>query len=294
MDDKNPEYFKYQLVNVINVHKLVTANYFEVGRNFQYKGEKHDFWEMVYVDKGELIVETDTETFTLGREECAIHQPGEFHIHKANGVLAPNYFVICFVCNSAYMDVFKKKRFNLTEKQKKFISNIIEEISHVFKISWSSTKEKRLEFSPNEPIGGQQLIKTYLEQLLILLIRQEHGTIDSLKGQPTEGENIAEKMKRTLDACAYKEFNVEEFCREMGYSKSYLSKIFIKEYGYTIHNYVTILKMWEAKSLIREHIYSFTQISDMLCYSNPLYFSKVFKKIMGMTPSEYKNSVTSG
>lgn len=294
MDEKNPEYFKYQLVNVINVHKLVTVNYFEVGRNFQYKGEKHDFWEMVYVDKGELIVETDTETFTLAQGECAIHQPGEFHMHKANGVLAPNYFVICFVCNSPYMDVFKKKRFNLTEKQKKFISNIIEETSHVFKISWSSTKEKKLEFSPNEPIGGQQLIKTYLEQLLILLIRQEHGNIDLLKGQPAEGENIAEKMKRNLDACAYKEFNVEEFCREMGYSKSYLSKVFVKEYGYTIHTYVTILKMREAKSLIREHIYNFTEISDMLRYSNPLYFSRVFKKIMGMTPSEYKNSVTSG
>ena len=65
MDVKNPEYFKYQLVNIINVQKLVTLNLFEVGKNFKYRGETHDFWELIYVDKGELIVETDTETFAV-------------------------------------------------------------------------------------------------------------------------------------------------------------------------------------------------------------------------------------
>ena len=294
MSAENSEYFKHQILTVINIHKLVTLNYFEPGRNFQYKSEEHDFWELVYVDKGELEVEANNEKITLGREECVFHKPGERHIHRANGVLSPNYFVICFVCNSKYMKVFEGKRFKLSEKQKKYMSNILEESSHVFDIRWNSTKEKKLKVSLDEPIGGQQMIKTCIEQLLILLLRQESGNIDLLKGQPIEGENIARKMKRSLDDSAYKDFNVDEFCREMGYSKSYLSRIFKKEYGYTIHNYVDILKMREAKSLIREHIYNFTEISDMLCYSNPLYFSKVFKRIMGMTPTEYKNSIASG
>lgn len=293
MDVKNPEYFKYQLDNIINVQKLVTLNLFEVGKNFQYRGETHDFWELIYVDKGELIVETDTETFAVGKGECIFHKPGEFHIHKANGVIAPNYFVICFTCDSEWMKFFEKKRFKFTEKQKKFISNIIEEANHVFIIPWTNVDKKRLEFRANQPIGGQQLIKTYLEQLLIFLIRQETGRTELPKGQTVEVESIAEQMKRNLDTYAYKDFNLEEFCREMGYSRSYLSKVFVKEYGYTIHKYVTVLKMQEAKTLIREHIYNFTEISDMLGYSNPLYFSRVFKKTMRMTLSEYKNSVAS-
>jgi len=50
-------------------------------------------------------------------------------------------------------------------------------------------------------------------------------------------------------------------------------------------------KIQEAEKLISEKKYNFTQISDMLSFDNSHYFSRVFKRISGMTPTEYKNSV---
>ena len=79
----------------------------------------------------------------------------------------------------------------------------------------------------------------------------------------------------------------------MKYSKAFLSKVFLNEYGQTIHDYITYIIIKEAKTLIREKVYNFTQISDMLCFSNSLYFSRVFKKITGMSPSEYNKSIKS-
>ena len=168
MNNTHSEYFKHQISNIISIHKIVTLNYFEFENTFQYKGEKHNFWELVYVDKGKLTVETDDETFTLNQGECVFHKPNEFHSHKANGVIAPNYFVICFVCNSSHMNIFRKKFFKLTEKQKKFIANIITEAQQVFDLPQNKPDEKILKISPCELIGGQQMIRTYLEQFLIL------------------------------------------------------------------------------------------------------------------------------
>ena len=136
------------------------------------------------------------------------------------------------------------------------------------------------------------MIRTYLEQLLILLLRREYGEINQKADNETEGEStVVTIMKRRLDMHIYQRLRIDDFCREMQYSKSYLSRLFKEECGCTMQEYVISKKIKEAKSLIRENLYNFTQISDMLCFSNPLYFSRVFKEKTGMSPSEYKNSV---
>ncbi len=71
----------------------------------------------------------------------------------------------------------------------------------------------------------------------------------------------------------------------------YISRIFNKSCGYTIIAYYAELKIKEAKKLIREDRYSFAEISNMLCFNNPHYFTRVFKKTANMTPKDYKNSV---
>ena len=59
----------------------------------------------------------------------------------------------------------------------------------------------------------------------------------------------------------------------------------------TILEYTLLRKIQEAKKLIREDRYNFSQISDRLAFDNPHYFSRVFKRITNITPSEYKKSV---
>ena len=78
----------------------------------------------------------------------------------------------------------------------------------------------------------------------------------------------------------------------MSYSRAYLSKIFRQTTDYTILEYILMLKIREAKKLIREGNYNFTQISDKLAFENPHYFSRVFKRITNMTPGDYKKSVS--
>jgi YesN/AraC family two-component response regulator len=56
--------------------------------------------------------------------------------------------------------------------------------------------------------------------------------------------------------------------------------------------HLTDLKISEAKYLLRKELYTISQISEFLCYDNPHYFCRVFKRETGMTPSQYVESVS--
>ena len=79
------KYYKHKIENLIVIGKIVTVHYFEFDKRFKSKGEAHDFWELVYVDRGELICNTQTERFVLKEGEACFHKPNEFHAHESNG-----------------------------------------------------------------------------------------------------------------------------------------------------------------------------------------------------------------
>ena len=125
-------YVKTQLQNVINVSKIVTVHYFEFDKNFVFKGESHDFWEMVYVDKGSVQIGRDLENLSLSQGEIIFHRPNEFHSIKALGS-APNFFVVSFVCSSPLMIYLEKYHTVLNKTLHGFISSIIKEAENIVK-----------------------------------------------------------------------------------------------------------------------------------------------------------------
>ncbi len=120
-------YVKHQIANLIPISKIVTIHYFEFEKDFVSSGESHDFWEFVYIDKGEAIVTAGKQKFILKQGEGYFHKPNEFHALSANSVTALNVFIVSFVCNAKSMDFFKSKKIKVQQKWKGFITAIIEE-----------------------------------------------------------------------------------------------------------------------------------------------------------------------
>ena len=77
-------YRKQKINCLLNISEIVTIHYFEFDRNFKSHGEKHDFWEMVYIDKGEMICTADKNRFVLKSGEMTFHKPNEFHNLSGN------------------------------------------------------------------------------------------------------------------------------------------------------------------------------------------------------------------
>ena len=86
-------YVKTELKSIVNVSKIVTIHYYEFDRNFEFGGESHDFWEMVYVGRGRVEISRDDERLALSEGELIFHKPNEFHSVRALNS-APSFSVI--------------------------------------------------------------------------------------------------------------------------------------------------------------------------------------------------------
>ena len=285
-------YVKTQLENVVNISKIVTLHYYEFDKNFVFNGEKHDFWEIVYIDKGRVQVRSDDENLILSQGEIVFHRPNEFHSIKALDS-SPNFFVVSFVCKSPLMIYLEKYHTILNKTLHGFISSVIKEAENTYEIPKNDPTLKKLIKKETAPIGGEQLIKTYLEQFLFFLIRnivkkEEPSVFPTKESMET---HLVSSAKRLLTEKAEEPFRVNDLCIALGYSKSYLSKLFHEQTGETIANFAIREKIKRAKQLIRDGNLNFAQISDRLAFDNPQYFSRVFKRITGMTPTEFKSSL---
>ncbi len=277
---------------IIDVKSIVTILYYELSKDFDYAGESHDFWEMVYVDKGEIVATSDGVRHIVPQGSAIFHKPNEFHRLAANGTIAPNVFIITFVCTSRDMQFFNEKITEIPTKLRSYIADIIDE-RHIIRSDPPGTDTVN---GRAVGIASEQMVKLYLEQFLILLLRGEEAAKPGrFSAEREDWDNqLVNDMIHYLQEHIYQELSVSDLCRRFCYSKTQLSKVFKEATGSTIMDYYTRLKIKEAKYMIREGNLNFSQIAVQLSFDNPQYFSRTFKRIAGMTPKEYKNSVLKG
>ncbi|MDE6586514.1 MAG: AraC family transcriptional regulator [Clostridia bacterium] len=114
----------------------------------------------------------------------------------------------------------------------------------------------------------------------------------------TDEKRLSPVTQRVLDDIqknfADQTFSVEDCILKLPLNYDYVRKLFKKETGATPHEYLLSLRMERAQALLlgrmtnRYSNYSISQIAELCGFSEPLYFSRVFKKYFGASPSEYK------
>lgn len=289
------EYSKTTLREEFIIKKIVTVHYFEFANNYIFEGEKHDFWELLYVDKGEVEVMSDSQGYKLKQGEMIFHRPNQFHNEWANGKVAPNLVVISFECKSAEMRFFENKIIGISDNEKKLLAQIIRESKSAFKSQLNDSMLKKLERRENADFGSEQLIKIYMEQMLISLFRKGKGIeIESRLSSAVKersDEDMTKKIINYLAGNVAGNISFEDVCRYSCIGRTNLKIMFKEQTGKSIMEYYRNLKIEEAKKMIREGLHNFTEISEILGYASVQYFSRHFKKSTDMTPSQYATSV---
>lgn len=279
-----------------NVEKLITIFYMEFSKNFKHDGECHDFWEMVYIDKGEMLCTADKNRFILKSGELTFHKPNEFHNLAGNNSVAPNVSIITFECRSREMKYFEGKIFRLTTEERAILSMLFAEGRSAFKL----TDEKNpliqnLKKIENAPIGSSQMTKNLLEIFLVMLRRNTDMLTKKMRRRyEIGGMDIPYELKKILDYLeerTYGKCSIADIAKRFGKSESAIKILFASYREGGIIKYYNELKINEAKKLIREGTYNMTQIADLLGFENPQYFSKCFRIHTNMSPSEYKMSI---
>ena len=282
--------------NLMNVEKIITIFYMELSKDFYYEGERHDFWEMVYIDKGEMLCTADEKNFVLKSGEMTFHKPNEFHNLSGNSNTAPNVSIITFECKSRAMKHFEGKIFRLNAEEKSLLSTLFSEGLSCYQLEDERNPLlQKLQKREDAPLGSSQITKNLLEIFLIKLCRHTDTLTKKMRQNYVINDvDIPYNVKEILDYLQdniYGKLTIADIANHVDKSESTVKQLFSQYREGGIIKYYNSMKIKEARRLIREGHYNMTQISDLLQFDNPQYFSKCFKLFTKMTPSEYKTSI---
>lgn len=119
---------------------------------------------------------------------------------------------------------------------------------------------------------------------------------DMTAGEPDKEDRL-QKSPLVTKAVAYieknymKDVNLDEICSNSSVSKTYFCGLFKREMGIGIWDFLTECRVRRAEELIRENVLRNYEIAFDIGYENPGYFSKMFKRITGVTPSQYRKDL---
>jgi len=289
------QYQKYRLESVFDVTDLINISYYKLSRGYEFPGESHDFWEFIYIDRGELTVTAGESQYLLKAGELAFHRPGEFHSFRVTGQGLVNIIVVSFCCRSPEMRRFEQKILLLHQAEKQCLSAIVRESELNFAHFDNEPPLVDMRKKSDAPFGGDQLIRNSLEQFLIYIYRRNDNirfaerTVSS--NQFHHHAQVAMQLQDYLDEHFAEKVTLESLSERMSISVSQLKRVFKEQVGTSVIPYLTNLRISEARRLIRESNLNFSQIAEAVGYDNIYYFSTLFKRKTGMTLTEYSKSL---
>lgn len=280
--------------NRIEISGIYTFYYYEHANNYYCSGERHNFWELIYVDTGDILARTDTESHLVPHGSVIFHKPMEFHAMEAINNKPHNILVITFETNSKDMSFFENKVISLNLKHKKILSRLIKEFAKIFGPNLQ-TRSHHDEIFEEGGYGAMQLGIGYLEQFLVELIRDSYCQDNKSSQRSIEKKNTNETfiddILQFLEQNINTNITLTDICEHFHFSKSYICEIFKLHTDKSVIDYYIDLKIAAAKMMIREGGMNFTQIAETLGYTSVHSFSRTFKQREKISPREYVNSI---
>lgn len=254
--------------------------------NFFFGGETHDFWEIQYIDAGEISAVAGTNGYNLPEGSLIFYKPMQFHAVSSVQNRPHNLLISAFHCDSPAMKFFENKVFFLDKRNRMIIAEFLAQIA-----------KATSGYAPNINLVDHisdnmtfQLAKLTLERLLLTLISEKTNSAGDSVVRNNESV-LTESIKAYLENNLSSNITLSDICDKFNVSKSYVCRLFKSENGNGIIDYYISRRIKKAKYLIREHEKNFTQISEELGFSSIHHFTRSFKSQTGMTPSAYAKSV---
>ena len=139
----------------------------------------------------------------------------------------------------------------------------------------------------NEPYIAQ-LIRANTLKAVALLCKDHSEYAEKPRSDTKLLSSIKFALGYISNEC-HRELSLDEIAKRAGLSKYYLAREFHRITGYTIVNYINVVRCEKAKPLLAQGTLSIESIAGACGFPGASYFTKVFKKHIGLLPSEYKS-----
>lgn len=249
---------------------------------YQFKGEKHSFYELTYVDTGVLHTEVDGVTYTLSEKEMIIYGPGQFHKQFTEEDQTVSYVTILFNMENLtpgvadnWSKILLNKVFPYNKKTYTLIKTLVQE---------SSTGIPYMD----------SLMLCLLTETIIRLLQSAYivstAPPSSVARQNYQDE-LFDRIIAYVESKIYEPLTIAEICQQFSMSRSSLQLLFKNAVNQSPKKYISDMKLERSRQMLRENKYTVSEISLKLGYSSIHYFSNAFNQKYHISPSEYAKRI---
>ena len=242
-----------------------------------YNGESHDFWEAVFILKGNAGITAGETVYMLNEGQMIFHPPGEFHRLWNEGNEFLRIAIVSFGADAFPIDRHRIYTFN----NEKAVFSAVRELRKVFETDGIFVRG--LKSGCDE--GNAQRAVNRLEQLFLDILEQNIEGDENIKKDKLS--ELYSKAIGVMKSNITKRMSADDIADECGMSISTLQKLFFRYTGMGLMKYYEGVRMQYAQTLL-DNGYLVKEVAFALGYKDQNYFSTAYKRYYGNSPAERK------
>lgn len=269
---------EYKVENNPEITGIYTAFSQTFDSGFRFRGESHDFWELVCVTAGSISIAADSKVFYLKKGQAILHSPMQFHNITALGGGESTIAVFSF--SGKNIPQIQNQVFEIGDISR--VKTLLELVKQHYSL--------RRGFSIKQAKESGIAHLVYVKQLELFLLQLANNLSRNVAPNSRSIENyslIVETINKNID----KRLSVTDLAELCNMSEINLQKTFSRYAGVGVIEYFNRAKMRYGAELLSQGL-SVKEVALKLGFHDQNYFSTVFKRITGLTPKQAKlNSI---
>lgn len=248
---------------------------------YTFTGEKHNFFELTYIDSGIMYTEVDGVTYELKEKDLILYGPGQFHRQYTSESQSVSYVTILFDMENITPDIPEdwyntliNRVFSYNQKTYGLMKAIVQESTNA------------LPYMDN-------LMQCLVTELIIRLLQGEYSTSVSLANLTRQNyrDELFENIITYVESKMYEPLTIADICQQFSLSRSSLQLLFKNTVNQSPKKYISDMKLERSCQMLRENKYTVSEIALKLGYSSIHYFSNAFHQKYQISPSEYAKRI---
>ncbi len=229
-------------------------------------------YQLIYLADGKAHFKINGKIHILEKGSCVLFHPGEPQFYYYYLEEHPDIYWVHFSCNKSNPFLSQTG----WGKENIYQVGVHGSYTHLFD---GIIQELQLK----QPLCEEQL-KLMMQQLLL---RMGRNRIKADKVFENYNREVEEAL-RIFHQSSEQDFTIKKFTKERGLNYYRFIDTFTKQVGISPRQYIINIRMSTAKELLANPLFQVSEVAQLTGYDNPLYFSRLFKKVWGISPTEFR------
>lgn len=234
-------------------------------------------YQLLYVASGKTVFYFNGEPKEVAAGHMVLFQPRQEQHYEYRAIDRPEVYWVHFT-GSDVKNILKN--YDIPLDKNVIYSGSSATYAYLFKEMIHELQTRRT--------GYEELLEMYLRQIFLLVQRSWE------ERKPTVSSYLQEEIdyaRKYFNEHYNEDISIEEYAQSRGMSVSWFLRNFKQMTMKSPMQYILTIRINNAVSLLETTDYNVTEISTIVGYDNPLYFSRIFKKQKGVSPSDYRKSL---